>query len=75
MFCEHKSTKLNGFKFTNNSIKHLKFVYTQLNDQTVLFQTIQFSISQSEMLSNIANSSIKHQSFIYAQLNDQTVLF
>ena len=31
---------------TNNSIKHLSFVYTQLNDQTVLFLTIQFSISQ-----------------------------
>ena len=30
---------------TNNSIKHQSFVYTQLNDQTVLFQTIQFSIS------------------------------
>ena len=30
---------------TNSSIKHLSFVYSQLNDQTVLFQTIQFSIS------------------------------
>ena len=30
---------------TNNSIKHQSFVYTQLNDQTVLFQTIQFSMS------------------------------
>ena len=29
---------------TNSSIKHQSFVYTQLNDQTVLFQTIQFSI-------------------------------
>ena len=29
----------------NNSIKHQSFVYTQLNDQTVLFQAIQFSIS------------------------------
>ena len=25
---------------TNNSFKHRSFVYTQLNDQTVLFQTI-----------------------------------
>ena len=25
---------------TNNPIKHRSFVYTQLNDQTVLFQTI-----------------------------------
>ena len=29
---------------TNNSIKHESFVYTQLNDRIVLFQTIQFSI-------------------------------
>ena len=29
---------------TNNSIKYQTFVYTQLNDQTVLFLTIQFSI-------------------------------
>ena len=28
----------------NTSIKHQSFVYTQLNDQTVLFQTIQCSI-------------------------------
>ena len=27
---------------TNNSIKHLSFVYSQLNDQTVWFQTIHF---------------------------------
>ena len=31
---------------TFNSIKHQTFVYTQLNDQTVLFLTIQFNISQ-----------------------------
>ena len=30
---------------TINSIKYQSFVYTQLNDQTVLFQAIQFSIS------------------------------
>ena len=30
---------------TNNLIKHQSFLYTQLNDQTVLIQTIQFSIS------------------------------
>ena len=30
---------------TNNSIEHLSFVYTNLNDQTVLFQAIQFNIS------------------------------
>ena len=30
---------------TNNLTKHQSFVYTQLNDPTVLFQTIQFSIN------------------------------
>ena len=30
---------------TNNSIKHQSFVSVQLNDQTVLLQTIQFAIS------------------------------
>ena len=30
---------------TNNSIKHQSFIYTHLNVLTVLFQTIQFSIS------------------------------
>ena len=39
---------------TNNSIKHQSFVYTQLNYQTVLFQTIQFNISTV---------------FVYTQLN------
>ena len=29
---------------TNNSVKHQSFVYTQLNDQTVLFLTIQISV-------------------------------
>ena len=35
----------------NDSIKHQSFVYTQLNDQTVLLQTIQFSISHLFALS------------------------
>ncbi len=39
------STKLNSPKFSYNSIKHQSFVYTQLNDETVLFQTIKFSVS------------------------------
>ena len=30
---------------TNNSIKHLSFIYTQLDVKIVLFQTIQFNIS------------------------------
>ena len=40
---------------TNNSINHHSFVYTQLNDQTVLFQTTEFSLSQQiQMVSSIA---------------------
>ena len=45
--------------YHKDSIKHQLFVYTQLNDQTELFRTIQFSISYLFTLS----------------LNDQTVLF
>ena len=30
---------------TNNSIRYQLFVYAQINDQTVLFLTIQFSMS------------------------------
>ena len=45
MINKHKSTKLNGSKSTNNSTEHQSFVYTHLNDQTILFLTIQFSIS------------------------------
>ena len=44
------STKIILFQvllyITYNSIKHQAFVYMQLNDQTALFQTIQFIISQ-----------------------------
>ena len=36
---------------TNSSIKNQLFVYTQLNDQTVLFQTIQFIINLVSALS------------------------
>ena len=32
------------YNITNNSIKHQSFVYIELNDQTILFQTIQFGI-------------------------------
>ncbi len=41
---------------TYNSVKHQSFVYTQLNGQTVLFLTIQFSISH--LLARMSNSSI-----------------
>ena len=46
--------KLNGSKYcyvSLKSIKHQSFVYKHLNDQTVLFQTIQFSISHLFALS------------------------
>ena len=36
---------------TNNSIRHQSFVYSQLNNQTVLYLTIQFSISHLFALS------------------------
>ena len=42
---------------TNNSIKYQSSVYTQLNDQTVLFLTIQFSISHLH--------TVKCQKFYY----------
>ena len=38
MICKHKFQVL--LYITSNSIKHQSFVYTQLNDQTVLFLTI-----------------------------------
>ena len=41
---------------TNNSIKHQSFVYIQLNHQTVLFLTIQFSINHLFALSLNVNS-------------------
>ena len=44
---------------TNNSIKRQSFVYTQLNDETVLFQTIQFCVSHFLAKAvKISNSSI-----------------
>ena len=47
---------------TNNSIKHHSFIYTQLNDQTVQFQTIQFSISQLFSLSlNVKQFYLTHR--------------
>ena len=50
--------------------------YIQLNNQTVLFLTIQFSLSQISLMvpSIVMYNSIK-QSFVYKHLNDQTVLF
>ena len=50
MIYKLKSTKLNSSKYSYVSLtiqlNLSHFSYTQLNDQTVLFQAIQFSISQ-----------------------------
>ena len=43
---------------SNNLIKRQSFIYTQLNDQTVLFQTSQFSISHLFALSLNLTQSI-----------------
>ena len=66
--------------FTNNSIKHKSFVYTRLNDQTVLFLTTQFSISQQKLNGSkycyvllIIQLNISH--LLALSLNCQTVLF
>ena len=41
----------------------MSFVYTQLNDQTVLFQTIQFSkVNWLQVLLCITNNSVKRGS-------------
>ena len=46
---------------TNNSVKHQSFVYIHLNDQTVLFQTIQFSITHLLVLSlNVKQFYLTH---------------
>ena len=63
---------------TNNSIKHQSFVYIQLNDQTVLFQTIQFSMSTKINYSKYCHVSLTIQlniSHLFTQLNIKTVLF
>ena len=44
---------------TNNSMKHQLFVYIQLNDQTVLFLTIQFNLSHLFALSLNLKSSTR----------------
>ena len=49
MICEYNLTKLNASKYCYVSLKlqlNMSFVYTQLNEKTVLFQAIQFSISR-----------------------------
>ena len=55
---------------TNNSVKHQSFVYTQLNDQTDLFQTIQFGICHLFALSlNVKQFYSTHR---YSTLSDVT---
>ena len=47
---------------TNNSIKHQSFLYPQINDQTVLFLAIQFSISHLVVLClNIKQFYLTHR--------------
>ena len=47
---------------TNNSIKHQSFVYIQLNDQTVLFLTVQFSPGHLFALSlNVRKFHLTHR--------------
>ena len=53
--------------------KPILLIHT-LNDQTLLFLTIQFSMSQQNQMVLIL-FCINNQLFVYAQLNDQTVLF
>ena len=78
------STKLNGFQvllcITNNLIKHQSFIYTHLNDQTVLFQTIHHSISKVfffclHTVKCKTTVFLTIQFSISTQLNYQTVLF
>ena len=47
--------------FNNNSTKHLSFVYTELNDQTVLFLTIRFSMSIKLYSSKLCSVSLTIQ--------------
>ena len=70
MVCKHVN-KVKLFQvllcITNSSIKHQSFVYTQLNDQTVLFQTIQFSMS-------FVCTQFKCQTILYNLLIGATIL-
>ena len=62
MIYKHKSIRFHILLcVTNNSINRQSFVYTQLNDRTVLFQTIQFSISHELELSlNVKDFYLTH---------------
>ena len=49
MICKHKSTKLDGSKYCYESLTiqlNISDLLTQLNDPTVLFQTIQFLLER-----------------------------
>ena len=64
MICKHKPTNLNASKYSYVSliIKYQSFVNTQLNDRTVLFQTIQLCISHLFALSlNIKQFYLTHK--------------
>ena len=83
-FTKHENKILINFlhiffqSITKGSVKRLSF-NTQLNDQTVQFRIIYFSISTELNCSKYCYVSLtiqlKHQSFFHTQLNDQTALF
>ena len=54
MICKHKSTKLYSSNYCYVSLTiqlNISHLFTQLNDQTILFLTSQFSISHLYTLS------------------------
>ena len=61
---------------TNNSIKNQSFVYTQINDQTVLFQQFSLACQKSGPMYWFVLLIIQLKLVVfYAQLNHQAVLF
>ena len=80
MICKHNS-KLNGsmYFYVSQTIQLNSHLFTQLNNQTVLFLTIEFSIghlftqlNNQTVLFLTIEFSIGH---LFTQLNNQTVLF
>ena len=60
-------------------ICHKTQLAKQLKAKTVLFLTIQFSMSTNfqwfQVLQTMSNNSIKDKTFVYTQLNDQDIQF
>ena len=58
---QHKLIKFNSSKYCYVSLTIQSFIYTQLNDQTLLFQTIQISTSHMFALSiNVRRFYLTH---------------